>query len=290
MGSPCELVLDGVEARMAESVYADVRAEIEALEARYSRYRSNSLISQINQAAGSGRAIDVDAELFALLRYADTCYQQSDGRFDVSSGPLRRAWRFDQPGLPSHATLEPLLTLVGWPKVSWDAECIHLPLAGMELDFGGIVKEYAADRIAQRVAAMGVRHGFIDLGGDLHLFGPKHNGEAWSVGLRHPRDPAALMGSVLMQSGAMATSGDYARSFVLDGVRYSHLLNPATGYPVRTVLIGVSVLAPLCVLAGSASTISMLMEEAGPDWLAGLGLQYAAMDAEGGIHGELLAQ
>lgn len=142
----------------------------------------------------------------------------------------------------------------------------------MELDFGGIVKEYAADRASILCLNAGILHGIINLGGDIKIIGAHPDGKPWRVGIQHPRDKTKIWKVVKLKRGALASSGDYERCMVIDGVRYGHILNPKTGYPVRHLAV-VSVVADLCVVAGSAATIAILKEKEGEKWLKSLGLQ-----------------
>lgn len=286
MGSPCELQLFTEDPALLRHAVSSVLAEIERLEARYSRYRIDSDLTRINQVAEQGGTTEVDEETSGLLNYAHTCHAQSDGLFDITSGVLRRAWRFPLGSLPDPAQLAQLLQRVGWHKLRWQPPLLEFPLAGMELDFGGIVKEYAADRAAALCRQMGVTAGLVNLGGDIHIIGPRPDGAPWRIGVRHPRAPDALVRTVALHRGALATSGDYERCIEIDGVRYSHILNPHTGWPVRH-LASVSVLAELSVVAGSASTIAMLKEEAGTQWLEALGLPCYWMDNQGISGGSL---
>ena len=286
MGTPCELRLwaaPGDAQALARTGIDDVRR----LEARYSRYRPDSELSAINRAAAAGGSVQVDEETAALLNYADACHRQSGGLFDITSGILRRAWRFAEGALPDPAQVQQLLQHVGWHRVDWTAPRLAFPEAGVELDFGGIVKEYAADRVAALLQRQGVRHGLVNLGGDVRAIGPQPDGAPWRIGVRHPRNPRGLWTTVELLEGALASSGDYERCLVVDGIRYGHILNPRSGWPVRT-MAAVSVVAPLCVVAGSASTMAMLQEDDGPAWLAGCGLPHLWMTVDGASGGDLL--
>jgi thiamine biosynthesis lipoprotein len=155
----------------------------------------------------------------------------------------------------------------------------------MALDFGGIVKEYAVDRAVTLALTAGIRSGIINLGGDLKIIGPRCDGSPWQVGIQHPRRQGTLR-TLALHAGAVASSGDYARCMVLDGVRYGHILNPKTGWPVQH-LAAVTVMGEWCVVAGSAATIALLKESAGPSWLAQLGLPYLWVDTQGRVSGSL---
>nr|WP_306306195.1 FAD:protein FMN transferase [Methylomonas koyamae] len=150
----------------------------------------------------------------------------------------------------------------------------------MEIDFGGVVKEYAADRAAALCQAHGIRHGLVNLGGDIKVVGPRADGSPWQIGIRHPHRSGGLLDTLALAAGAVASSGDYERCITLDGVRYGHVLNPRTGWPVRH-LAAVTVIAEFCVVAGSASTIAMLKEEDGPAWLTDLQLPHLWVDLNG---------
>jgi thiamine biosynthesis lipoprotein len=286
MGSPCEVQLYAKTLTEAKHVTKIAVADVARLEARYSRYRDDSFLSEINRVAASGGTITVDDETASLLNYADTCYEQSEGLFDISSGILRRAWRFDRNALPNPTKIEMLLDKVGWRKLRWHPPLLEFPFPGMEIDFGGVVKEYAADRAAALCVEHGIAHGVINLGGDIKIIGPRGNGSAWRIGIRHPRDKDGVIGALMLHEGALASSGDYERCIVIDGIRYGHILNPKTGWPVRH-LAAVSVAGEFCVVAGSASTIAMLKEESGPAWLKELGLPHLWVDTSGNVGGTL---
>jgi thiamine biosynthesis lipoprotein len=277
MGSRCEVRLYARDEASASACAQAAIADVLRLEAKYSRYRDDSVTAAINRVAAAGGAVDVDAETATLLDYAATCFEQSDGLFDLTSGILREAWSAERRELPDTDALQRLLARVGWSKVRWQRPRLVFGVPGMEIDFGGVVKEYAADRAATLCAEAGFRHGLVDLGGDIKIIGPHPDGTPWVVGIQHPRNPAAVMATLDLFHGAVATSGDYERFVEIDGRRYSHILSPHTGMPVRG-LAGVSVAAPECVVAGSATTIAMLMEDRGPEWLNEVGLPHVWMD------------
>ncbi len=286
MGSPCEIRIFAVDRTRADRIAHVAVAEVGRLEARYSRYRDDSFLSEINRVAARGGSISVDEETAGLLNYAATCYRESAGLFDISSGVLRRAWRFDRGALPDPAHIRELLERVGWDRIRWTPPLIEFPAPGMEIDFGGVVKEYAVDRAATLSWEAGARSGYVNLGGDIKIIGPRPDGSPWRIGIRHPRRPGALVQTIALHRGGLASSGDYERCITLQGVRYGHILHPKTGWPVRH-LASVSVAADLCLIAGSASTIAMLKESEGPAWLASMGLPHLWVDVHGEVGGSL---
>jgi thiamine biosynthesis lipoprotein len=279
MASRCEIRLAAPDAHTAELLSRQAVAEVRRIEDKYSRYRPESIVSRINAAAGK-QSVVCDKETMALMSYAAALFGASEGLFDISSGVLRKAWDFHQPRVPSPEVLGPLLALVGWRKVRCDAEEVYLERAGMEIDFGGFGKEYAADRAAALLIEAGVRHGYVNLGGDMRFIGPQLDGRPWSIGIQDPRDPNAVVASIPISRGALATSGDYERYFELDGQRYCHILDPRTGMPVQHWR-SVSVMAPMAIAAGSCATIAMLKQQGGLTFLNASDMGYLTVDDQG---------
>ena len=286
MGSPCEVRLYAPTRARAAFMAQRVIDEVARLEARYSRYRPDSLLSGINRVAAAGGRIEVDEETAGLLNYAETCWRESGGLFDITSGVLRHVWNFRDGRVPAPAAIEALLDRVGWERLRWQPPVLEFPEPGLELDLGGAVKEYAVDRVAALCWAAEIRHGLVNLGGDIKIIGPHPDGAPWAIGIQHPRQPGQFIRTLQLSHGALASSGDYERCLVVDGVRYGHVLNPRTGWPVRH-LASVSVVADLCVVAGSASTIAMLKEADGPAWLAELGIPHYWVTVDGTPGGSL---
>lgn len=258
--------------------------EVNRLEDKYSRYRDDSLLSNINRHAGDSSYSSIDPETFAILNYADVAYTSSEGLFDITSGVLRKAWDFKSGIVPSQDTLNALIEQIGWSSVEFEQTTIRLPKEGMEIDFGGIVKEYAADSVANIARRLGIKSGLIDLGGDMSVVGPHPDGSPWQIGISDPSSPKDAIATISLVSGGLATSGDYARYFEWQGKRYSHLLDPRTGWPVQG-LRAVSIWHPNCVVAGSLSTIAMLHQRSeGLSWLESLGVNFLAVDNDGILH------
>jgi thiamine biosynthesis lipoprotein len=279
LGSPCEIHLHHASREHLQTVMNQATAELARIEQKYSRYRDDSALSELNQSAGNGKWIPLDDETISLLQYADTAFRESGGLFDITSGVLRRVWDFKAQRVPSQEEVRELLPLIGWRQLRWRDRRLQLPTSGMEIDFGGFGKEYAADRVAQLCREAGIGHGLVDLGGDLSVVGPHPDGSPWRVGIRDPRAPERAMASLPLSRGGLATSGDYERAFVHDGRRYSHLLDPRTGWPVEG-LASVSVVASHCLIAGTATTVSLLKGAAGKAWLEKLGVHHLWVDGE----------
>lgn len=290
MGGPCRLRIDsGDKVLVAQAVTAAV-TEVERLEAKYSRYREGSLLSIINRAAGKSDYTPVDPETAGLLDYADTLWRESNGLFDLTSGILRQAWDFKSGQLPHPSELEPLLNHVGWEKVLRRDDSISLPYTGMELDFGGCVKEYTCDSAAAVLRRHGIQHALVDLAGDIAAVGAQGDGRPWRIGIRHPAARTKALATIELEDAALASSGDYERCIEIDGKRYGHILNPRTGWPVHG-LVAASVVAPQCLVAGSGATVALLKPaEEGIAWLEQLGLGWLAIDRNMQCHGCLASQ
>lgn len=282
MASPCEVVIAGAAPVQALQAACLAEAEVRRIEAKYSRFRTNSIIGQINTRAHA-EPVALDAETQALLHYADRLYTLSDGLFDITTGLLQGAWDFKAGRIPDEGELAALLPHVGWRHVHVEGGALRLadPLA--RIDLGGFGKEYAADRAAAVLHQQGVASGYVNLGGDIRVVGPRPDGSPWQIGIRHPRDAARLLASIPVAHGGLATSGDYERYFEKDGRRYCHVLSPRDGRPV-TRWQSVSVLAPEAITAGTACTVAMLKQDEALAFLRGSGLSFLAVDAEGGVH------
>ena len=282
MASACEVRVSAPDQPQARAWAQAAIDEVHRIESKYSRYRADSVVGRINAGAGA-EPVDCDAETKSLFDYAQALFDASDGLFDITSGVLRRAWDFKQSRVPSQAELAPLLDLIDWRSVERHGSMLRLPRAGMEVDFGGFGKEYAADRAASVLLEAGAARGFVNLGGDLRVIGPQPDGSAWSIAIQDPRLASGVAASIPIARGGLATSGDYERFFELDGHRYCHILNPRTGRPVSGWR-SVSVLAPLAIAAGSCSTIAMLKEDRALEFLEATGYEFMAIDGAGNLH------
>ena len=255
MASPCELLSEANSAEDAEALTAIVADEAWRIEDKFSRYLGGNIIDQINTA--DGRPIEVDAETSHLLEFAETLFVLSKGAFDITSGTLRRAWTFDgSDRLPSIDEVTKLLDRVGWGKAEWNAPILKLP-PGMEIDLGGIGKEYAVDKAVLALRARSETPCLVNFGGDLAVTGPPERRQAWTVGIETLVAGGAEK-IIELRHGALATSGDARRFLMKDGIRYSHVLDPRTGWPVRGAASSITVAADRCTQAGMLATLAML--------------------------------
>jgi thiamine biosynthesis lipoprotein len=270
MGCPCEVQVDTGEAALAENLAAMAEAEARRIEAAYSRYRPDSVVGQIN--ATAGQWFTPDAETAALFSYADYCFRISGGLFDITSGALRRAWRFDRSDhIPDAAKVAAALADVGWGRVQQDGPRYRL-MPGMEIDLGGIAKEYAVDRAIQWVMAQSDLPVMVNFGGDLRVSGPLADGARWRVRIEAVVDdqPHAWLE---IARGAITSSGDAHRYVERDGRRYGHILDPRNGMPVAGAPRAITVAARTCLEAGVLSTLAMLQGKGAEDFLSQEGVE-----------------
>lgn len=289
MGSPCEISLYCESTNTAEKNFSSCIQEIGRLEAKYTRFKQDSVTTTINNAAGKN-ATPIDEETYLLLNYADQLHQQSDQLFDITSGVLRTVWDFKSNRIPTQAQIDSILPLIGWDKITLNENTILLPVEGMQIDFGGYVKEYTADVITSLCLDNGIKYGLVNLGGDIRVIGPHPDHSPWKVGIQHPRKLNQAIATVDMHDGAIATSGDYERFMMIDGKRYCHLLSPLSGHCINNHFTSISVIGEKCLIAGSLSTIAMLKSEEDPSWIEHLGIPHLCIDKKLKLMGTIDSQ
>jgi FAD:protein FMN transferase len=273
MASPCEVLIEQAPAALAREVLDAVAAEAWRIEREFSRYRTDNIVHRINESAGN--EIAVDDECANLLDFAATLTRLSEGAFDITAGVLRKAWTFDGGDhVPSQAQIDSLLTFVGWHRTQWHRPLLRLQ-PGMQIDLGGIGKEYAVDAAAGIVAAIAPGLScLINFGGDVVVRNVRQDGKPWRVGIESCRRKGAAERVVQLSRGALATSGDSRRFVFRGGHRYSHILDARTGWPVRNAPHSITVAADTCTQAGTLTTLAMLQGENAERMLRASGAQY----------------
>jgi FAD:protein FMN transferase len=255
MASPCAVLVDTHDEMLGAQVGEIVKTEALRIEAKFSRYRP-SVVTHINETAG--QAVEVDDETADLIDYSVQCYALSEGRFDITSGALRRVWKFDgSDTVPSEAQVQKALRYVGWQQITWERPVVRLQ-AGMEIDFGGIGKEYAVDRALALAKAYTSVPVLVNLGGDLRVSGRRQDGTPWYVAIEDVDRSGGAAGLLELSSGALATSGDTHRYVHAAGIRYGHVLNPQTGWPIAEAPRSVTVHAATCTEAGLLAKLALL--------------------------------
>jgi thiamine biosynthesis lipoprotein len=255
MASPCDVLMEVEEKLLAQDILDDVADEAWRIEDKFSRYKKDNIIYKINHSNGEG--VVVDDETSRLFDFANELFEISEGMFDITSGVLRTVWKFDgSDNVPDKKQIKKVIKKIGWQKVECENNQVMLP-KDMEIDLGGIGKEYAVDRCVHIARQKTEKSVLINFGGDLAMTASRKNNGFWSVG-RLITGSEEACGLFQLYGGAIATSGDANRFLLKDGVRYSHILNPKTGWSINDAPHTISVAAPTCVEAGMMSTLAML--------------------------------
>jgi thiamine biosynthesis lipoprotein len=272
MASPCQVLSEEMSETDASDLLNELAAETWRIEDKFSRYIHGNIVDEINTAAG--REIVVDDETANLIDFADALCDMSEGRFDITSGGLRSVWKFDgSDNVPTQADIDAAVQYVGWHRVQWKKPSIMLS-PGMEIDFGGIGKEYAVDRAAAIASERSDVSSLLNFGGDLIAVGEPTKSD-WRVGIESvaKRDGSAER-MIRLRNGALATSGDARRFLIRDGVRFGHVLDPMTGWPVANAPRSVTVAADTCTQAGMLATLSILRGSGAEKFLEEQEVQY----------------
>jgi len=271
MASPCQ-ILSKADRATAQKQLQQVASEAWRIESKYSRYRAGNVVDRINSA--NGAPVLLDEETGKLLDFAATLYRISEGRFDITSGVLREVWTFDGSArVPGEDEIAAVLDRVGWDKASWERPRLRLE-PRMQIDFGGIGKEYAVDRAAALAGSLSTAPCLVNFGGDIAAVNPAA-GAPWRIGIEELGGGAGQpFKRIKLGHGGLATSGDARRFLSKNGVRYSHLLNPKTGWPVAGAPRSVTVAADTCTQAGMLSSLGMLMGADAEDFLERQDVRY----------------
>ncbi|SFR78233.1 FAD:protein FMN transferase [Maribacter stanieri] len=261
MGSRFDITVvakDQVEA----DEYIDLAVnEITRIEQLISSWDSNSQTSEVNRNAGL-RPVKVDAELFDLIQRAIGISKLTDGAFDVSYASMDKIWKFDgsMTVMPSTDSIKASVSKVGFQNIVLDRESstVLLKLKGMKIGFGAIGKGYAADKAKDLLISKGVVSGIINASGDMNTWGKQPDGSEWKVAITNPMDKNKVFALLPITNGAVVTSGNYEKYVTFNDVRYTHIIDPRSGYPA-TGIISVTVFAPKAELADALATSVFVM-------------------------------
>lgn len=261
MGTACEIQYAVDDPERGRTFERAAISWVEAFEAKYSRFRPDSLISRINAAAGR-EWIAIDDETEQLFKLCDTLNFLTQGILDPTMLPLIRLWNFKAPNpvVPSPEEVTQARSLVGWKKLQRAAGKVCLPQPEMALDLGGFGKEYAVDVVAQIAVDHGIENVLVDFGHDLRAMGKPPERPAWHIGLENPMRPGEAAGSIgVTANRGVASSGDYIRQVTIGGRRYGHIIDPRTGWPVANGCVQATAIAASCLHAGVLSTTAFVL-------------------------------
>ncbi|CAA9196610.1 FAD:protein FMN transferase [Flavobacterium collinsii] len=261
MGGRFDISIVAKDSLAAEQNIDAVIAEITRIENLISDWKPDSQVSQVNQNAGI-RPVKVDREVFELTQRAIQFSEATKGGFDVSFAAMDRIWKFDgsMTEIPSPEAIKKSVEKVGYKNIILDSvqSTIFLKLKGMKIGFGALGEGYATDKCRNMMLEKGIKAGIVNGSGDMTAWGRQPNGKDWNIGMTNPFHPDTLFAVVPLNNGAVTTSGSYEKFVVFDGKRYSHIINPATGYPA-TGLCSVSVFGPNAETANGLSTSLMVL-------------------------------
>ena len=268
MGSRFEITVVDLDSIAANADIDLAVAEIDRIEKLISSWDENSQTSKINRNAGVA-PVKVDAELFNLIERAIEISKLTDGAFDISYASMDKVWKFDgsMTEMPTQSVIDSSVAKVGYQNIILDKSnsTVFLKKKGMKIGFGAIGKGYSADKAKELLISKGVTSGIINASGDMNTWGKQPNGSEWKVAITNPMDKNKVFALLPITNGAVVTSGNYEKYVVFNGVRYSHIIDPRTGYPA-TGIISVTVFAPQAELADALATSVFVMgKEAGLD-------------------------
>lgn len=273
-------------------VLAGIEARLEEVNASMSTYREDSEISLVN-AAPPDTWVGISAGFYRVLSTALDVGRSSEGAYDVTVGPLVNLWGFGpQPApdaVPDPARVAALLQQVGQEKLRLDGEGVRVrKLADVSLDFSSLAKGYAVDQVALWLQEQGITRYLVEVGGEMRVAGLSGRGDPWRIAIEEPEiDARGVAAAIELSDRAIATSGDYRNFFELDGRRYSHSIDPRTGFPVAHELVSVTVVHPSAMVADAWATALIVL---GPQRAAevaesqGLAVYFIQRDGGGFAH------
>ncbi len=260
-------LMAGEDRRALEAKIDKALDEIARVESVFSVYKKDSEISRINRLR-KGEALKLSAEAYGLIEKAIECSAKTDGAFDITVKPLVDLWTDarERGIVPSGEQVKAVASRIGSQDIVLDrgAGTIVFKKDGMALDFGGVAKGYATDRAIKVLKEGGISRAIIRSGGDVYCLGMRSRKDLWKVGIRHPRDRARLFMELELKDKAIDTAGDYEKFFMAAGKRYSHIIDPRTGFPVGDNVISATVVADDATTADMLATALCVL---GPDGL-----------------------
>ena len=262
--------------------------EIARIEKLISSWDVNSETSLINKLSGI-KPIKVDKELFDLIERSIAISTLTNGAFDISYASMDRIWNYDgsMREMPSEEKISNSIKKVGYQNIIIDkeAQTVFLKLKGMKIGFGAIGKGYAADKAKALLIEKGVKAGIINASGDLNAWGKQANGRDWMVAITNPLNKNKVFSWLPINDSAIVTSGNYEKFISFNGIRYSHIIDPRTGYP-STGIISTSIMTSNAELADAISTSVFVMGvETGLDFINQLkGVDCIIIDEQNKIH------
>jgi thiamine biosynthesis lipoprotein len=285
-GRPCHLVIDNSDGRGTDLLPL-CQTELIRLEKKFSSYLPESITSQINQTAGTGSFVPLDAEARSLFHYVDALWEKSKHVFDPTTRILQDCYDRNGHLLASQDQLHGMLKLVGWRNLEITPNGAHLASKGMLIDLNSCIRPYALDSVRKILQKNGVNNAFIEMDQDVSTIGKQPDGANWLVGVRVPKGSRAAIVRLKLNHKGFAMRGDFEQTIIQDGEHFGRAWSPVDGLAIPG-LLSVTVIAENCLTACSAASVARLKTEAtGIKWLETLGLPWMAVDRQLNCHGPL---
>lgn len=288
LGSPFEITVVAKDS-VAGKQFTDLAiAEVKRIENQISDWIPTTQISLVNKNAGI-QAIKVDLEVYDLLERAIKISEITDGAFDISYASMDKIWKFDgsMTAMPTAEAIKKSVAKIGYKNIILNKQdqTVFLKVAGMKLGLGGIGQGYIADKVKELLVANGCQSGIVNVSGDINAWGKQINGKPWTVGIINPMNKNKVFATFPLENSSVETSGNYEKYVMFDGIRYSHIIDPRTGFPAQGV-VSVSVFAKQTEIADALATgIFVLGVEVGLDLVNQLkGIECIIVDDKGKIH------
>ncbi len=288
LGSPFEMTVVAKDTVQGNEYIDLAIAEVKRIEYLISDWIPSSQISHVNQNAGI-KPIKVDKEVFDLVVRAIKVSQITSGAFDISYASMDKIWKFDgsMKTMPTEEAIKKSISKIGYKNIILDPkeQTIFLKNEGMKLGLGGIGQGYIADKVKELLFSNGCASGIVNVSGDINAWGKQPNGKPWTVGIVNPLNKNKIFATFPLENSAVETSGSYEKFVVFNGIRYSHIIDPRTGYPAKG-MVSVSVFAKQTEIADALATgIFVLGVEVGIDLVNQLkGIECIIVDDKGKIH------
>ncbi|MFV8343247.1 FAD:protein FMN transferase [Flavobacterium sp. XS2P39] len=288
LGSPFEVTAVASDTVKADQYIDLAVAEVKRIESLISDWIPASQISEVNRNAGI-KAIKVDTEVFDLVGRAIKISQITSGAFDISYASMDKIWKFDgsMKTMPTAEAIKKSVAKIGYKNIILDKkeQTIFLKLEGMKLGLGGIGQGYIADKVKELLLSKGCLSGIVNVSGDINTWGKQPDGKPWTVGIVNPLNKNKIFATFPLEDSAVETSGSYEKYVVFNGIRYSHIIDPRTGYPAAGIA-SVSVFAKQTEIADALATgIFVLGVEVGLDLVNQMkGIECIIVDDKGKIH------
>lgn len=288
LGSPFEITVVAKDSSQGNFFIDLAIAEVKRIENQISDWIPTTPISMVNKNAGI-QAVKVDSEVYELVARAIKISEITEGAFDISYASMDKIWKFDgsMKTMPTEEAIKKSVAKIGYKNIILNPkdQSIFLKLEGMKLGLGGIGQGYIADKVKDKLVANGCVSGIVNVSGDINAWGKQSNQKPWTVGIVNPINKNKVFATFPLENSSVETSGNYEKYVIFNGIRYSHIIDPRTGYPAQGV-VSVSVFAKQTEIADALATgIFVLGVEVGLDLVNQLkGIECIIVDDKGKIH------